>query len=270
MTWIRIDPAQALLVGVKMIDSALNGNAALDRLGALAGTPGLGAYAAAVESETLGARTRIARFNQDWIDQGTDMLARTNKLLADQRAASMVGTVGSVSAAIIGGLGTLGGAPTSFSPTVMGGFSSYTGSAMPSIASIVGGTTVGGTGPSFGSTTMSINSGAGSGPMALAAVVQKRQEAMRAKLDAASRAGAAGARTSNDLGVQAVVNSQTIKQYWNTIGRIDASQSLILAPSGSRINSSGSVSAGYQSVGSYGSVKIEAPIYRDKYGRGIP
>ncbi|MEV1130073.1 hypothetical protein [Agromyces sp. NPDC049794] len=255
-----------------MLEGGLRGNQALDRLTALAGTAGLGAYAGTVDAELQAARASIVRHTQSWIDQGSDMLARTNRLLADQQAASMIGTVGSVSAAIIGGAAVVGGTgsaggvyfpePTGpvFGPTIVGGTGSAGGVYFPEPTGPVFGPTI------VGGASASADAFAANNP--LTAVIAARQERSRAQLAAMSSGPMTGG--ANDLAVQAVTNSQSNKTFFEIMDRQAAATSLITAPSGSRINSSGSTSVGYQSAGTYGSIKIESPIYRDEVGRPVP
>ncbi len=99
MSFISIDPAQGVQVGHVMVDAANRSLAALQRLSAVADSPGLGAWSGTVASEVGVARASIEHSVLAWLGQGEDMLRRLNALVRDQQASSAIGAVGSQPAA---------------------------------------------------------------------------------------------------------------------------------------------------------------------------
>jgi hypothetical protein len=286
MTYIRIDPSQGMSVGQTMVDAGHRSQAALERLSSLANAGGLGAWSGAVASEVGYARTVIENAVAAWLTQGVDMLQRLNILVAEQRASSVIGSVGTgpSAQALLGG-SVVGGTTGTFPSGVDGFVGGNLASGSPIATSIIGGAaTVGGTflgqgitpmggatstvgGVFFGDGITSMGSGSAivggpmrdtTGTLALAGAAQASQERFNATL-AGLRASGGGLTSSTDP----VIAAQTSRMWGDLIGRQGIGTSLLLAPSGSRITNSGSASAGYQITGNYGSSAIESPI---KYG----
>lgn len=298
MTYIRIDPSQGMSVGQTMVDAGQRSMSALERLSSLGSTGGLGSYAGTVVTEIGYARAAIERAIEGWLRQGVDMLQRLNVLVAEQRASSVIGSVGTgpSAQALLGGSAIVGGGSSGFTVDpavvtgVVGGGSIVGGtllSGTTGVSSVLGGSAiVGGTylgdgitamgggsaivgGTYFGDGVTAMGGGPAivggvtrdmSGTMALAQVVQNKRERIDAALANMSAAGGAAGFTG---GMDPITAAQTSRQFSDLMASQGIGTSLTLAPSGSRITSGGSVTPGFETTGTYGSSRIESPIKYD-------
>jgi hypothetical protein len=167
------------------------------------------------EAETVARQ--VEAITEVYLRLGIDVLQRTIAAVQSQQLASVVGSVGSVSSAIIGGT-TVGGfvlgevSPVStavIGGSTVGGF--VLGEVSPVTSAVIGGTTVGGfvldTAPSIGASVIGggyYHGGGGgmaSGVMALAGAAENSRQRQLAILER-MRSSGGGGLASGDLGTQ--------------------------------------------------------------------
>ena len=249
MSWISIDPAGTHDVANVMISA---GNATLGllaRIRSLADQGGLGDLRSSVAAEVSSAAATIERHTEAWLIQGNEAVRRAIQLVQDQRASAVVNAIPSgYAAAIIGGSAIVGGGGNSWYPASSGSNSVMTIGGGDSWSPTVSGTT-------FSSVTIGgghSSRNTGNPILDMAALVQDRQESMRAKLAAASSARVVGS-------ADPVAAAMASRAYSNVMAGMGLPGSLVSAPAGARIGSGGSASAGYSKLGTYGDVLIEVP-----------
>ncbi|KRF27471.1 hypothetical protein [Phycicoccus sp. Soil802] len=239
--WIWLDPQELASAGVLLRDVSQELIDSTHRTRAACCVPGLGRHAGPLMGEAETVVRQVETVTEVYLRLAIDVLQRAIAAVQDAQMPSAVGSVGSVSSAIIGGstvggfvLGeaspvstaviggsTVGGfvlgEASSVSTAIIGGSTVggfVLGEASPVSTAVIGGTTVGGfvidspssTGLSVvgGTTYGSYFHGGGSwsdGVMALTQVVADRQEKARATI-ARLQASGGGGVPSGDLGTQ--------------------------------------------------------------------
>ena len=197
--WIWLDPQELASAGVLLRDVSQELIDSTHRTRAACCVTGLGRHAGPLMAEAETVVRQVETVTEVYLRLAIDVLQRAIAAVQDAQMPSAVGSVGSVSSAIIGG-------------STVGGF--VLGEASSVSTAIIGGTTVGGfviDSPS--SVGMSVIGGAtvggyfhgggnwGSGVMALAQAAQNSQERQQAILGRLQASGG-GSAPSGDLGTQ--------------------------------------------------------------------
>jgi hypothetical protein len=246
VTWISIDPDQAVTIGRAMVSAAQDTTAELDQLSVLGDTVGLGPIASLVASEIGASRSAIIRNTEQWLGQGLDMLNRLQTLVNDQQASAVIGTVSGpiavaagVSAVTISGgpdLSYLASTPTEM-VTVGGGTIAATALDPSNTVSI------GGSGVAAGSTSEAdpnVITVPGGGPIA-------------------AFAGLGEPRTGDAAPTGDLSYLTSIDDSWDALA---ASDDLANAPVGAGL-STDRAGPGYEVWSSFGDTSVISPIGED-------
>lgn len=225
--WIWLDPQELASAGVLLRDVSQELIASIDRTRSACCVTGLGRHAGPLMGEAETVARQVETVTEVYLRLAIDVLQRAIAAVQQEQLASAVGSVGSVSSAIIGGSATVGGfvlgQVTPVSTSVIGGSATvggfYLGQTSPVSTAVIGGSTVGGYyhGGSNGLAT---------GAMAFAQAAQASQERQRAILERL-RASGGGGLTSTDLGTQTLTkmnNDAMTKRLNETEVKIAASQ----------------------------------------------
>ena len=219
--WISLDPHELANAGVLLRDVSQELIDSINRTRSACCVAGLGRHAAPLMGEAETVARQVEAITEVYLRLGIDVLQRTIAAVQSQQLASVVGGVGSVSSAIIGGTtvgGFVLGEASSVSTAVIGGSSVggfVLGEVSPVSTAVIGGTTVGGFvidgGSSIGASTIGggyYHGGGGgmaSGIMALAGVAEASRQRQLAILERMRSSGGGGV-TSGDLGTQMLTN----------------------------------------------------------------
>ncbi|SDP38753.1 hypothetical protein SAMN04489867_2274 [Pedococcus dokdonensis] len=243
--WIWLDPHELAWAGVLLRDVSQELIGSTQRTRTACCAPGLGRHAGPLMAEADTVVRQVDMVTEIYLRLAIDVLQRAIAAVQSQQMGSVVGSVGSVSSAIIGGTtvgGFVLGATSPVTTSVVGGVTLgglvYGGSDGSSLTtSVVGGTMVGGLVYGTGSPSPSAvsigggyyhggGSGMASGVMALAGAAQASQERQQAIL-ARMKASAGGGVSSTDLGAQMLAKMNTDaarKRFDETEVKIAANQ----------------------------------------------
>ena len=214
--WISLDPHELASAGLLLRDVSQELIDSINRTRSACCVPGLGRHAAPLMGEAETVARQVEAITEVYLRLGIDVLQRTIAAVQDQQMASVVGSVGSVSSAIIGGTtvgGFVLGQASPVSTATIGGYTIggfVLGGTSPVSSAVIGGTTVGGyvidTAPSPGASVIGGyyhggGGGTASGVMALAGAAENSRQRQLAILERMRSSGGGGV-ASGDLGTQ--------------------------------------------------------------------
>ena len=242
--WIWLDPQELASAGVLLRDVSQKLIDSTSRTRSACCVTGLGRHAGPLMGEAETVAAQVEKVTEVYLRLAIDILQRAIATIQEQQMASAVGSVGSVSTAIIGGTtvgGLVVGDASPVSTAVIGGTTVgglVVGDASPVSTAVIGGTTVGGfvidTGSWLGPMTTTIGgtgyyhgggSGLGGAAMILAQAADNSMQRQRVLLDRLRNSG--GGAGSNDLGTQMLIkmnNDAMLKNISDNEVKMAASQ----------------------------------------------